>query len=153
MRSRPASRRVVGLIALLTLALGGCKSQVTGPLEELSTARARWSISAPASYTFVVARSCECLAEMAGPVVVSVRNRLAESRHYTGTGVEVPASYAGNFPTIEAIFAVIDAAVRDGTQPIDVQYDPALGYPTRVSLGDTSADGGTLFFVSQLRAQ
>jgi Family of unknown function (DUF6174) len=147
------SSRIRTLAMALALGLGACKSSVTGPVSELAAARARWSSVAPTTYSVVIARSCECLQAAAGPVLVTVRNGVAQSRQYTQTGAPVTGSLSERFPTVEGLFAVIDAAIRDRIQPMQVEYDPALGYPTRVFIGDTSADGGEAYFASDVHPQ
>ena len=89
---------------------------------------------------------------MSGPVIVSVRNGVVESRQYTQTGASVTSEYANALPTVEGLFALVDEAIRNGTKPLTVQYDPTLGYPTRIALGDPAADA-PLYLVSDLRAR
>lgn len=152
MRSRSLSVRLELFAMLVTLVSGGCKSTPTGPESELAIGRARWAMAGPASYTVVVSRACECLEAAAGPVLVSVRNGVAQSRQYTRTGA--PVSMRDDwFPTIEGLFTVIDAAIRDGITPIDVTYDATLGYPTRVFIGETATDGGAAYFARDVIAQ
>lgn len=153
MRSRSVSTRFALLAALLTLSVNGCRSTVTGPKSELEEARARWSMIAPAAYTVVVSRSCECLPAAYGPVLVTVRNGVAQSRQYTQTGGAVTTTRDDWFPTIEKLFSIIDAAIRDGIQPLDVTYDPTYGYPTRVFIGETASDGGEAYLASDLHIQ
>ena len=152
MRLTTASIRLA-TFALLALNASGCKSSITGPRGELDEARARWSMSAPAAYSVVVSRSCECLPAAAGPVLVTVRNGVAQSRRYTQTGESLTSTQSTWFPTVEELFTIIDAAIHEGIQPIDITYDATFGYPTRVFLGDTSADGGAAYFASDLHVQ
>ena len=65
--------RNVSVVALLT-AIVACSSNSTAPADSLAAARARWARNAPMAYSYTIQRSCECLAESSGPVVVSVRN-------------------------------------------------------------------------------
>jgi len=88
-----------------------------------------------------ISNSCECLPGTSGPVVVTVRNGVVTSRRYVGTGAAVAASFAGAFPAVEGLFALVDAAVRSGTRPLDVRYHATFGYPTRIVMGDPAADG------------
>ena len=140
------------LIAVAWVALlAGCSSS-TGPAESLATARARWARFAPASYSYTIQRSCECFAEAAGPVTVVVRNGAVESRQYVSSGATVTAKYAPIFPAVEGLFAIIDDAIRNGTTPLTAQYDPTLGFPTRIALGDPAVDS-PMYLVSDLRAR
>ena len=129
--------------------LAACGSSSTGPADSLAAARARWVRNAPASYSFTIRRSCECLAETAGPVTVVVRNGAVESRQYVSSGSSVAAQYAQIFPAVEGLFAIIDDAIKNGTKPLTTQYDPTLGYPTRIALGDPAVDA-PLYLVSNL---
>jgi uncharacterized protein DUF6174 len=109
-------------------------SVATGPGLEFATARARWAQRGPGSYSITVRRSCECLPEMMGPVVVTVRNGVVESRQYTTNGAAVPSEYAELFPPVDGLFGVIETARRDGAARLDVSYDPTFGYPVRIAI-------------------
>lgn len=131
--------------AAVALVASGCR-ETTSPGEGLASARARWSARGPASYDMVVSKSCECVPGMSGPVAISVRNGVVISRTYPNDA-PVPAEYASAFPAIPDLFDIIDAAVRAGTQPIDVQYDARYGYPARAALGNVAADA-PLYIIS-----
>ena len=62
------------------------------------------------------------------------------------------AQYADIFPAVEGLFTIIDTAIKNGTKPLTTQYDPTLGYPTRIALGDPAVDA-PLYLVSDLRAR
>jgi len=135
---------------LAVLLSGGACNSGTGPAGELASARSRWSRLAPPSYTMTVSRTCECLPEMSGPVLVTVRNGVVESRQYVRSGAAVSDQYVAIFPGIDGLFAIIDDAVRNGTQPLKVEYDASLGYPTRIELGDPAVDA-PVYIVSGLQ--
>ena len=143
------ARKTIALASLFLLA--GCGSSSTGPADSLAAARARWARNAPTAYSYTIQRSCECLAETAGPVTVVVRSGAVESRQYVSSGGSVAAQYAPIFPAVEGLFAIIDNAIKNGTKPLTTQYDPTLGYPTRIALGDPAVDA-PLYIVSNLRA-
>lgn len=139
MRVRSATSRFASLAILLGLSAGACKS-ATAPQFALATARARWASVAPVAYTITIARTCECLPEMSGPVTVEVRNGTVVSRHYVRSGAAVANQYAELFPSVNGLFALLDAAVRDGVLPLSAQFDPTLGYPTHLIIGDPATD-------------
>ena len=148
MTNRARKTLALGWLALLA----GCGANSTGPADSLAAARARWERNGPSAYSYTIQRSCECTAEMAGPVTVVVRNGAVESRQYVSSGATVAAQYASSFPAVEGLFTLIDDAIRNGTRPLTTQYDPTLGYPTRIALGDPAVDA-PLYLVSNLTAR
>lgn len=141
--------RIAFALAWLALTTA-CGSSSTEPADRLAAARARWARNAPTTYSYTIRRSCECTAEMAGPVTVVVRNGAVESRLYVSSGSMVSAQYAQIFPTVEGLFAIIDDAIKAGTKSLTAQYDPTLGYPTRIALGDPAVDAPQ-YLVSNLQ--
>ena len=138
-------------VAMTVLSAAGCRSGSSGPFE-LVTAQERWQRNGPATYTMTLLRSCECLAESAGPVRVSVSNGTVESRVYVQTGAAVASEYTAIFPAVEGLFAIIDNAIRNGTRPLTVRYHGTLGYPTRIELGDPAVDS-PVYLVTELQAR
>jgi Family of unknown function (DUF6174) len=144
MRRLSAAPSII-LAAGVFLGLGACSIVSPGPESELTSAQHRWASLAPASYTIVASQQCECLAAASGPVIISVRNGVVESRQYVQSGAAVPPAYASSFPAVDELFAMIDAAQRAGTPLLVAQYDPAFGYPTRFSVGVVEADAPVHF--------
>ena len=140
----------VTLAATVAVVSAGACGNGTAPSWELTAARAKWESSGPASYTVTIRIACECTQEMAGPVVVTVRNGVVESRSYVPSGAAVSSQYVGSFPAVEGLFALIEKAMRDGTKPLVAQYHPTLGYPTRIELGDPAVDA-PMYLVSDLQ--
>lgn len=143
-------RHMFAAMTIAALAIGGCRT-TSSPNEGLASARARWSAHGPASYDMVVSRSCECVPGTSGPVAISVRSGVVVSRTYPNDGA-VPPEYAAAFPTVPDLFDIIDAALRAGTKPIDVEYDPIFGYPVRAALGNVAADA-PLYTISNFAAR
>jgi hypothetical protein len=155
MRSAAALARRAAVVAALPLCAASCAANAAGPADadRLEAARARWARRGPAAYTVTIHRSCECLPEMSGPVVVTVRDGAVTARRYARTGATPAPQYAPAFPGVEGLFALVDAGVRDAsTRPREVRYDAALGYPTRIVLGDPATDA-PVYTVSGLRPE
>ena len=123
------ARKVSAALLLVT----GCTT-LNGPEFEAKAARERWSAHGPSSYSYTVSRSCECLSEMSGPVVVVVSNGVIESRKYVRNGATVELPYAHLFPNVEGLFAKIDTVRARGAASLYVSYDPAYGFPTLISV-------------------
>lgn len=147
------SRIAMALLATPLLATLTACGGATGPERELTAARALWAQREPASYSISVARWCECLPEMSGPVVVTVRDGLVESRHYATTGAPVPPTYADLFPSVDGLFERIEAARHQPVARLDVRYDPAFGYPVRIAIDEDAvmADDEVTYDAKDLR--
>ena len=126
--TRTAFAAMAGAAALLA-----CRDP-TGPGAELRQARRRWAVAEPAAYRFTLEQHCFCLFEITRPVVVTVRGGTVESRRYEDTGAPVDARWAGRFPAIEGLFAVIDTARARRAHRLVVTYDGARGHPVRIDI-------------------
>ncbi|MEP7347724.1 MAG: DUF6174 domain-containing protein [Gemmatimonadaceae bacterium] len=147
MRGRSVISRFTSLAVVCML---GCGSSTSAEID-LAVARDRWTSLAPSAYTMTIVRTCECLPEMSGPVTVVVRNGVVESRHYAPSGVAVASRYAELFPSVIGLFALVEDAVRDGTLPLRAEFDPILGYPVHIIIGDPATDA-PVYAVSEFRA-
>ena len=119
-------RRIFAALSLAGIA--GCSD--LSPTDELTATRGRWEAWGPASYDLTVWRSCECTAEMAGPVLVRVRNGVVESKTYVHTGAAADIADPG-FPAVDGLFEMIANAIRDGEFG-GAKYDPVTGHPTSI---------------------
>ena len=126
-----AHRLTVAAAAALVL---GCDSATSPDDDELAAARLRWTMRGPESYSVTISRSCECTPEMTGPVVVTVRNGVVQSRVYTSTGAAVAAGSIELFPSVEGLFRLIEDAIDQRAARLVVQYDPTLGHPIVISI-------------------
>ena len=142
------------LAAALLVAVAGCDDATAPGGDELGAARVRWAQRGPASYSVTVYRGCECLREMSGPVVVTVVERTVAARAYAEGGAPVGLALAEHFPSVEQLFARIDAARRARVDRLEVTYDPVLGHPVRVLIDpdEVVADDEVTYTVSGLRA-
>ena len=120
-------------LAAAAVTVGACDGP-TAPERKLQAARLKWERTRPAAYTITVARFCFCTQEGSGPVIVSVRDGVVESRTYVDNGAAVAPTDAGNFPTVDGLFEVIEDARRQGAYAINVTYDPARGFPVVISI-------------------
>jgi Family of unknown function (DUF6174) len=120
-------------LAAAAATLGACDGP-TAPERQLQAARLKWERTRPAAYTFTVARYCFCTQEGSGPVIVSVRDGVVESRTYVNSGAAVAPTYADYFPTVDGLFELIEDAHRQGADAINATYDPARGFPVVISI-------------------
>ena len=118
---------------LLCALLASC-SAGTDPSSDLEDARARWRSAEPTSYEFTMQRLCFCPRELTSPVIVQVKAGLVESRRYADTGGPVDARWTAEFPAIDGVFAIVDAAIARRADKIDAVYDPTRGFPTRIDI-------------------
>lgn len=118
-----------------------CGQQGRASQEALNTAIAQWRSSAPATYTIEYERLCLCansgrfVATVTGTTVVSV-----DPPKGFGGDDELPFAF-----TVERVFATLQSAIDRDADRIEVEYDPQLGYPARVSIDvDRSAEDDEL---------
>ena len=142
--------RAILLVAAVLFA-SGC-SLLAGSREPaaFSEARARWSAAGVDNYAMTLERSCFCPEEYRGPFAVSVRDGAVVSVQF---GVDaLPTDRA---VTIDGLFDLIADAYRRDAARVDVAYDPALGYPTRIAIDylEQAADEEVGYTVSGFRPE
>jgi len=111
-----------------------------GDLARLREELATWRATRPVPYDLVLERLCFCTPEARGPVRVQVAVppppglEMVLDRHYVDNGERVPAELQRFFPNMEGLFGVIVQAVARDVHMLDVDYHPAMGYPTRITI-------------------
>lgn len=104
---------------------------------------ARWRASEPASYRYVVRRSCDCGREYLAAYVVTVAGGT------TSASFPIPVEASGGDfldtppepDTIDDIFAVIRDSSLDGLD-VSVGYDRRRGYPVAVTIRSPGSTRG-----------
>jgi hypothetical protein len=129
-------------LAALTVLTPGCGLFTRSELDEerarLEDNRATWRARGPISYTYVFRRICFCAPSATNPVIIQVRQRAVVSVRYEDTGAPVDPSLLSLFPTVEGLFEIIEDAIDQEAEVVQASYDPALGYPTSITLDGSS---------------
>ena len=125
-----------------------CAGQMGGP-GDVARAKACWAAAGPRNYTFVGEHSCFCGPEVMGPALVTVRDGVLDGAIDVRTRLELPRAF---WFKIEDLFALIESQRLRQPLLLEVEYDPKLGYPTRIKYGTPQNDAGGSIFVSQLVA-
>jgi hypothetical protein len=126
-----------GLVLSFALALStGCTSMGSDDGAErarLAQARSRWRAAGITDYRYELRRVCFCPQELVGPFAITVRGGALSSVVYVPTGAAVvPAPE--RHPTVEGLFGQVEAALDRNPSRIAIDYDSALGYPTRIDV-------------------
>jgi hypothetical protein len=136
--------KYIHFVLCLFLGLGSLvasRSQVPAkaapePLDELARAEAKWQASRTNAYEFRFQYACNGLipptpAGVQPGLLFRVKDR--ESRFLrTDVDAEPVAAELVQYSTIEKLFAFIRTAWARSPSNMDVQYDQARGYPTRL---------------------
>ena len=134
---------------LACLILGGCG--LVGPSNDdrsdLERAMGRWAASGNESYTYTLRRLCYCLPETIGPYEVRVVAGTPAAVVRPEDGEPIDPEYAHLFPGVDGLFEIIDDALREGADRLDVEYDSATGTPIRIDIDyiEAAADDEILY--------
>ncbi|HEX7049478.1 MAG TPA: DUF6174 domain-containing protein [Longimicrobiales bacterium] len=94
------------------------------------------------------------LAGDVGPTRVVVRDGTVASRWFLPEDEPLDDRYADLFPSVDGLFELIESSLREGVEVVEAKYDPALGYPVRVTIGGSPAvDGSVVYEVSDFSAE
>ena len=123
----PSPRESLLLLCLPLLA--GCNDPFS-PRDELNDARRRWQSQGLTTYAYAITRSCECQIEYTRKAWVQVVNGTVTAAHFFPDFTPVPPTLLPGYPTIDALFDMIDNALDRDAPRLVVEYDRDLGYPT-----------------------
>lgn len=110
------------------------------PRDELSEARRRWEAQKTKTYSYRLARSCECLPDFTRTADVMIVNGAVTRVRYVDDGTEVPAERVSRYPTVDSLFVTVERALDRNAARLAVDYHPQLGYPERIEV-DYDAQG------------
>ena len=140
MRLPRLRRAFAAAYAVPAIVLAGCVSAV-GLDDRFGDEEARlerawrdWRDLDIYDYEFVVRRDCYCDYQTQRPVRVVVWDDAIVSLTFDDTGAPVPAAYYGLYPSIEGLFGIIDEAIFQDADDLDVRYDPTYSYPREVEI-------------------
>lgn len=102
-------------------------------LNQLTINRQLWKKQKIRNYRFKISKSCFCLPKASGPVTVTVRQ--GQKTYVTDVaGKAVEPEFFNQYDTIPKLFNVIEDAIAKKASNLTVQYDPKLGYPTKINI-------------------
>lgn len=132
----------LGAILLLGVATAGCESPTApGDRGLLAEARAQWRSRNQDSYSFELNRNCFCV--LGGRrMTVTVRAGAVVGADYLDASGPVDAALLSYIPTIPDLFDLIEDALDRDVASFLAEYDPELGFPTRIEVdySATAAD-------------
>jgi hypothetical protein len=144
------------IVPALALAAFACDSSSVLSMvdrQALADARHQWEQRGFANYSFEVRQSCFCDLEVQQWTRIDVVGNQIAAAVLVATGAPVPAERWSLYPTIEELFSQIDQRQPDWIQEVKVEYDPQLGFPTRVEFAPKPnvVDAGLVYNVRNVR--
>ena len=138
-------RRWLGLSLVF---LCGCGT--TGPesqARELQLQRERWSARGVHSYTFEFTQFGAWFPP--NPVRIEVRDDAVASVTRISTGEVLDAAAAARLPTVDSLFNFAQRYLQDGQWVVQLEFDPLLAYPTKISGDIPNAADAAFEYVSR----
>lgn len=93
-----------------------------------------WRRQRISNYRYTLSRSCFCLPESRGPVIIEVRNGKTTSIKLAANGQPVNPELFQRYSKVPKLFRLIKDAISQKVSSLDVKYNPQLGYPTNISI-------------------
>ncbi len=119
-------------------------------LGQLRINRRLWTQQKISNYRYRLTNDCFCIAEARGPVIIEVRNGITTSIRNADTGMPVNSKLFQDYDTIPKLFNLIKDTIGRGQSSLSVEYNPKLGYPTQINIGNLAADAGVVTKVEDL---
>ncbi|HNP73356.1 MAG TPA: DUF6174 domain-containing protein [Kouleothrix sp.] len=122
---------LLGAALALLVGWGYGSFQLGGQLQRY---RARWAARVPAAYRYTLRVGCFCPPEVTQPVEVTVRDAAVIALVGASSRQPVRGAQLDEAAPIEQLFVLIQRAIDQGADRVDVQYDPEFGYPRAIAI-------------------
>ena len=147
-------------MAAMVLALAACNSPAESEwrdvLSRVEVAENRWQEARPVRYVLTEQRLCECPPEQSGPVRIEATgtSETVSSMVYAGDGQAVAAANTQYFHTVAGLFEIVREAAAARVFGLEIEFDPALGYPTRIFIdrSDQWLDDEVVYLVTSFQS-
>ena len=132
----------LGLIAIVFSLCVGCDGSDSNPDDNpaivvvspeqraLNRAETLWLNQGITSYQYIYNRFCFCPTQES-QVVGVVNNQVVEA-FFTPSGVPITGNELDVLPIVEDLFAIVQDAIDDNVDRLDVEYHSELGYPESI---------------------
>lgn len=117
-------------------------------LKQLRLNQQLWNRQQIKNYRYTVTNNCFCVPEFRGPSIVEVRNGVTTSITNAETGQPVNSELLRPYSTIPRLFNLIRNAISTREPELTVTYNPQIGYPTQINIGNLAADAGIVTTIS-----
>ncbi|MEH2241550.1 DUF6174 domain-containing protein [Nostoc sp.] len=107
-----------------------------------------WNRQKINNYRYKLSNSCFCIPEFRGPLIIEVRNGITSSIMNAETGKPINSQLLRQYSTIPKLFNLIRNTIKRGEPELTVVYNPQLGYPTQINIGNLAADAGVFTTIS-----
>jgi hypothetical protein len=107
-----------------------------------------WNQKKINNYRYKLSNNCFCLPDFRGPVIIEVRNGITKSITNAQTGKRVDPKLLQQYSTIPKLFTLIRNTINSRESELTVVYNPQLGYPTQINIGNLAADAGVFTTIS-----
>lgn len=114
---------------------GGNNSDIA---TQLATHRQQWESLGIDDYRFRLQRSQFGPADSNRPVDIEVRNGQVVAAHWPDTGQPLPDAFDFNRLTVPDLFDLLDNAIQNNAERIDVTWEPNTGIPQSMFIDQSS---------------
>ena len=105
--------------------------------EDLVRAQKLWNSKNITTYTMVQERSCFCLEEYRRPMRYNINNSLVQTgtvRYNDKDKEQLAPTIQTKLNSVSDAFAIIQDAIDDKVDSLEVTYDSISGYPTYIAI-------------------
>lgn len=109
----------------------------TQQTKDLEAATSLWTSKNITSYKLIQQRSCFCMTDYIRPMLYDVKNNISqrETARYNDTDKEqLSPTMEVQLNSISDAFKIIEDAIKDNVDNLEVEYDKTYGYPTKISI-------------------
>jgi hypothetical protein len=128
-------------------------SMPESPTQVLQTQQARWRDRHLTDYQFTLQIRIFAPPPANQPLQVTVKQGKIVKIVNLSDNRQIPLTTQPEVKTIDQLFAIVDGAIQQNVEKLDVTYHPDLGYPTQIEIDPLliRADDEVGYFISDLK--
>jgi hypothetical protein len=138
----------LGLVAVLALGAVGCSGSTDPQVDQVTRQRVLWAAHNLTRYSYEYEQTGFFTVISNRVIRLVVIADTVRSAVFVATGESVPGP-AAQFPIVDSLFAQASRAAQGHTLTA-IEFDPVLGYPSRMDLAGPPDASGSIF-ASQLQ--
>lgn len=105
--------------------------------QDLIQAKALWESKNITDYKMIQQKSCFCMQDYTRPMIYDIKDSKSQrgnAQYHDGDKAQLASTMEIELNSVDDAFTIIEKAIKDHVDNLEVEYDTTYGYPTKISI-------------------